>query len=138
MGDRRGHFWLFLAPCNGKKECPDSGDYDCWKVIYAPDLGMPRLGNKEAETPKGDAKLSMSGARRLMVKCPNLDGRQHKVYKSKAVLQESQVLTGLPVPVTYGRSNVTPESTRVIETHPLYPTFLAHLRRVGSTGRKGL
>jgi len=37
-----------------------------------------------------------------MVKCPNLDGHQRKVYMSKAVLPEAQVLTIFHVIITHG------------------------------------
>ena len=37
-----------------------------------------------------------------MAKYPSLDGRQRKVYMSKAELPEAQVLTDLHVSVTYG------------------------------------
>ena len=34
---------------------------DCWEVLYPPSLGIPRLGNEEAETVKADAEHSMLG-----------------------------------------------------------------------------
>jgi len=40
-----------------------------------------------------------------MAKCPSLDGRQRKMYKSKAVLLEAQVLTDLMLSITHGLSN---------------------------------
>ena len=42
-----------------------------------------------------------------MVKYPNLDGRQCKVYTSKVELPEAQVLTVLLLSVAYGLVNAT-------------------------------
>ena len=42
-----------------------------------------------------------------MSKYPRLDGCQRKVHMSKAELPETQVLTGLAVPVTHGFTKVT-------------------------------
>ena len=53
-----------------------------------------------------------------MAKCPSLEGRQRKMYKSKAVLLETQVLTGLRSPITHGLAEMPQQcgdSPRLIE-----------------------
>ena len=39
-------------------------DSDCWGIRYAPVLGLLRIGNEGAETPKGEAELSSAPCRR--------------------------------------------------------------------------
>ena len=67
-----------------------------------PSLGMPGVRKLRAETAKADAEHSMLGVRRLMVKCPDLEGRQRKMYKNKALLPESRVLTDVMRSVAHG------------------------------------
>ena len=58
-------------------------DQDCWIILYAPDLGPLRKETKELKSQKGGLNIACQ-ERRLMLKCPRLDGRQHKMCKGKA------------------------------------------------------
>jgi hypothetical protein len=66
--------------------------------------------NEGVETGKPGAEHSMIGKRRLMVKYPNLDGRQRKVDMSKAELPENQVLTVLALTITHGLSSCSTQA----------------------------
>lgn len=81
---------------------------------YAP------TANQGAEIPKGSAEHSMIGGRQLMTKRPGLDDCQCKVDMGKAVLPESQVLTGSVVSAIHGRSSVVSGSAMGFMVYPLF------------------